>query len=132
MELKFFPEKIRQALKNIDIEFLYEIRMRIKYPIKLNYKKINYYMSSQGITLSKEEAIICESSDIDYIINFSTEHSLYAFNDRIKAGYLTVDNGIRIGICGECVYSGENLQTIKNFTSLNIRIAPQPPGPGFP
>lgn len=122
MELNFLPKKVGQAIKSIDLNFLYEIRFRIGYPIKVNYKADNLYLSASGISSNRSDAIICYSSDIDYIINYSTEHSIYAYNDRIKEGYITVENGIRIGICGECVYSNDTLQTIKNFTSLNVRL----------
>ncbi len=121
MDLKFLPEKIRQALNSLDFDFLYEIRLRIGYPIKINYKEKSFYLSKIGTTLQYNEAIICTLDDINSIINYSTEHSLYAFNDKIKDGYLTIENGIRIGICGECVYSNNCLQTIKNFSSLNVR-----------
>ena len=123
MELKFLPEKVRQALYNVDLNFLYEIRFRVGFPIKIRYKNNIFYLSNNGTTLNINDAIICSCTDIDFIINYSTEHSIYAFNDRIKEGYITIENGIRIGICGECVYSNNILQTIKNFTSLNVRIS---------
>ena len=122
MKFNFLPERVRQALYNLDLNFLYEIRLRNGYPVKINYKGKNYYLSNDGTTLNSERAIICVPSDINYVINYATEHSLYAFNDKIKEGFLTVENGIRIGICGECVYSNSTLQTIKNFSSLNVRI----------
>lgn len=123
MEFKFLPEKIRQALAYVDINFLYEIRFRIGFPVKIKYKTSTYYLSNNGTSLDYNNSIYCNEKDIEYIINFATEHSIYAFNDRIKEGYLTIENGIRIGICGECVYSNSHLQTIKNFTSLNVRIS---------
>ena len=123
MKLKFLPEQLRQALNKLDLNLLYEIRLRVGYPVKLNYKNEVLYLSIYGMTSNKNDAIICTFNDVDYIIKYSTEHSLYAFNDKIKEGYLTVENGVRIGICGECVYSNNVLQTIKKFSSLNVRIS---------
>ncbi len=123
MKLKFLPEKLRQALNKLNLNLLYEIRLRVGYPVKLNYKNEVLYLSIYGTTSNKNDAIICTFNDIDYIIKYSTEHSLYAFNDKIKEGFLTVENGVRIGICGECVYSNNQIQTIKNFSSLNVRIS---------
>ena len=122
MKLKFLPDKFVQALDKLDLNLLYEIRLRVGFPVKINYKNDILYLSSDGATTYKNDALTCSFNDIDYIINYSTEHSIYAFNDKIKDGFLTVEKGIRIGICGECVYSNNVLQTIKNFTSLNVRI----------
>ncbi len=123
MEFSFLPKNIRQALKNVNLDYLYEIRLRNGYPIKINYQNDFCYLSKEGTSLNKNNAIVCSIDDINHIISCATEHSLYAFNDKIKDGFITVENGIRIGICGECVYSNNQLQTIKNFTSLNIRVA---------
>ncbi len=121
MNLDFLPEKIYNALKYIDIDKLYEIRLRAFYPITANYDFKSVYISNLGITLMKNNGIVCDKAYIDEIIEKVTEHSLYAFNDKIKQGYLTID-GIRIGLAGECVYDKSELITIKNITSLNIRI----------
>ena len=122
MEFNFLPQNIRQAILNLNIELLYEIRLRDGYPIKINYSNNVCYLSDEGTTSDHNKAIYCSLSDINYIINCATEKSIYAFNDRIKDGFLTVENGVRIGICGECVYSNQKISTIKNFSSLNIRI----------
>ena len=37
-------------------------------------------------------------------------------------GYLTFAEGVRIGLAGECVYDGNDIITIKNFTSISVRI----------
>ncbi|MBQ8761978.1 MAG: stage III sporulation protein AA, partial [Clostridia bacterium] len=43
----------------------------------------------------------------------------------IKNGYITLKNGARIGLCGELVIENNIVKTIKNFSSLNIRIPHQ-------
>ena len=122
MDLSFLPYKYINVLKNTNINLLYEIRLRTGYPVKLNYNNENVYLSHNGITTNKENVMICSNSDICEIINNVTEHSLYAFNGRIKEGYLTTKGGIRIGLAGECVFNDDKIKTIKNFSSLNIRI----------
>ncbi len=125
MDLSFLPIKYTNAIKNIDINYLYEIRLRTGYAVKVNYNNKNAYLSFYGLTQNCKDAIICSSFDISEIIKNVTEHSLYAFNDRIKEGFITTKHGVRIGIAGECVFCENKIQTIKNFSSLNIRIPHQ-------
>lgn len=122
MDLSFLSDEINRALDNIDKNLIYEIRLRKDFPIKINIKGIIGYLSTDGATFFKEEAIICTEKLIQDIIRSLTENSIYAFNDYIKQGYIPTKSGIRVGIAGECVFNDGNIATIKNFTSLNIRI----------
>ena len=109
--------------KNFLYEYVYEIRIRNGKPITLNYK-------GRYIELKDNQnyscGIIIGSQDlISYILAVATKQSIYAYNDQIKECYVTTDSGIRIGICGTVVYNNKNVSTIKNITSLNIRISHQ-------
>lgn len=122
MKLDFLPKHLKDAINQIDINQLYEIRLRTNYPIKINYNNKIYYLLNNGISLFNNNSIICNNDDIEYIINQITEHSIFAFNDRIKEGYITTSKGVRVGLAGECVFNNGKIQTIKNILSLNIRI----------
>lgn len=122
MNFNFLPEKIYSILQLINISYLYEIRLRVDYPVKVNYKNTIYYLSNDGLTKNNANAIKCNFNDIEHIINIVTERSIYAYNDRIKEGFITTNDGIRIGLGGQCVFNNEQIITIKNFTSLNIRV----------
>ena len=121
MDLYFLLSKYVDALKKIEMDKVYEIRLRVGCPIKIKYNNEFYYLSQNGLSKLKENALYCQKSDIDDVIMRATEHSIYAFNERIKEGYITY-SGIRIGLAGECVFDGDKIITIKNYTSLNIRI----------
>ena len=109
--------------KNFIQEYIYEIRIRINKPIVVNYR-------GTYTLLSKKEGYVSNylfaSADlVNYILAVATKQSLYAFNDQIKKCYITTSSGIRIGICGEVVQNAGKVSTIKNVTSLNIRISHQ-------
>lgn len=59
---------------------------------------------------------------IDYIVMRATDSSLYCYNNQLKQFYLSVGGGIRIGVCGEVVSEGEKVVSLKNITSLTIRV----------
>ncbi|MBQ8451433.1 MAG: hypothetical protein IJ538_01485 [Clostridia bacterium] len=116
------PEWLYQEIRNrFLIEFIYEIRIRVNKPIMVNYKGRYLEVSeneNRGKFLGTKELI-------NYIIKIATKQSLYSYNDQIKNCYISAEDGIRIGICGDVVSNDNKIITIKNITSLNIRIAHQ-------
>ena len=122
MDFNFLPNKFLSAINLLNLDKLTEIRCRVNYPVIIKYSGRLVYLSPKGATTLRTDALIFCAQDIIYIINKVTENSIYAFNDKIKQGYLTTENGLRIGLAGECVFNDGKIQTIKKFTSLNIRI----------
>lgn len=119
MKLDFLPKKIIFALENINTEELIEIRLRKNFPIICLFSYGRKYLPD--ITDNREK-IIATKKDFDYIISELTEKSYYAYNDKIRQGYLIYKDGTRIGIAGECVYDKDVVISIKEITSLNIRL----------
>ncbi len=48
--------------------------------------------------------------------------SLYAYSDTIRAGYMTLPGGIRVGIAGRAVCEGERVIGVSEIDSLCIRL----------
>lgn len=115
-----FPNEIYELFKNIDLNLVHEIRLRVGTPLTILGNK-KYYLGVGGLTNDKNQAIIVHSRLIDDILQIVSNSSLYVINDQLIQGYITVD-GIRIGVAGELVVVNGNIKTIKNITSLNIRI----------
>ncbi|WP_138204462.1 stage III sporulation protein AA [Haloimpatiens lingqiaonensis] len=112
---KFLNEALIKLIQNTEeLDKLQEIRIRLGKPIILgiNNKEIlkNY--------IPKEE-------ELKSIIQRFSSYSLYAFDEEIRQGYITIRGGHRIGICGSCVVEKDKIKTIKNISSINIRICRQ-------
>lgn len=122
MDLSFLPNRIYRSIQFIDLDKLYDIRLRSGYPILLNVNNERCFLNINGCGVKSDENIICTNNDIEHIINKVCDHSIYAYNDKISSGFLTTKDGIRLGVAGECVYEKDRILTIKNFSSLNIRI----------
>ncbi|MPM90152.1 hypothetical protein SDC9_137269 [bioreactor metagenome] len=73
---------------------------------------------------------ICTLEDIKIILQRMSNYSIYAFEDEIKQGYITIQGGHRVGLCGSCVIDKNSIKTIKNIASINIRIAREVVGCG--
>ena len=50
-------------------------------------------------------------------------YSVYSFQNEIAQGFVTLDGGNRVGICGTAVYKNGKIDFIKDVSGLNIRIA---------
>jgi stage III sporulation protein AA len=114
------PEYINELFKNINFNHINEIRFRVGSPIIVMGDR-RYYLSNQGLTLDERQAIKVYSKLIEEILQIISHDSLYAINDQLVRGYISID-GIRIGVAGELVVVNNVVKTIKNISSLNIRI----------
>lgn len=110
--LNILPQNIKSALENvIDSKELQEIRIRVDKP--LIYQVGNKELINQYIP---------RAEDIKTIIQRMSNYSIYAFEEEIKQGYITIKGGHRVGICGRCIIEKNEVKTIKNIGSINIRI----------
>ncbi|MGL4850047.1 MAG: stage III sporulation protein AA [Clostridium sp.] len=109
--MTIFPEGIREKLKDYKREHIQEIRLKINKPL-IVYK-------------GDGEAVLdyfVKADEIRYILKRISSYSLYAFEEEIKRGFITIKGGHRVGLAGECVMDGDKVRTIKNISSINIRI----------
>ncbi|WP_123053565.1 stage III sporulation protein AA [Clostridium sp. JN-1] len=110
--IDILPQSINNVLKNILSDSkLQEIRIRMDKPLIVEFNN---------------DELICDyivkKEDMKTIIQRISNYSIYAFEEEIKKGYITVKGGHRIGICGRCVIEKNEVKTIKNIGSINIRI----------
>lgn len=120
MLLSFLPAEIINALSNLNLNYLSEIRLRRGQPVIIEYRGEYKYINAFGICEKRENAIKVE--DVERIIVSATNGCIYNYTEQMKSGFITVGHGIRIGIAGEYVTQNGEVNTIKDITSLNIRI----------
>jgi stage III sporulation protein AA len=119
---KVLPQSINFALKNLDYKKLYEIRLRADMPIMINYASEFIYLSADGVSADCRDCLIADRETIEDVVLKAGEYSLYACNDQLKNGFITMRGGIRIGVSGDAVTENGSVKTIKNFSSINVRI----------
>lgn len=120
MTFYYLTEELRRALENLNLNYLTEIRLRNGQPVIIRFRGEYNYINSFGITSDCDNAIIC--NDAGKCLYAAMENSVYAYTEQLKRGFITVDGGVRIGIGGEYVTQGGDTVTVKNVTSLNLRI----------
>lgn len=120
--LDFLPQHIKDALQYLNERQVFEIRIRLNRPTMINYLGKYHYLGAFGITNSVKNALICDFDDITQCIYLAGQCSVYAVEEQIKRGFITAANGERIGLAGEYVYEKGQPLTIRNITSLCIRV----------
>ena len=63
-----------------------------------------------------------DGDDISRCVSLMCEGAMYACRDGISEGYISIDGGVRVGLCGQARYDGGRLVGISNITSLVFRI----------
>lgn len=125
---RLMPVKLRQMFirSSLIYDKLTEIRIRSGYPLLLNYSGRERFMTMSGnLSPEPKDAYIITQEDIRSMVDVISKYSLYAFEEELRQGYLTVDGGHRIGIAGKVVLEDGRIKTIRDITYMNIRIAHQ-------
>lgn len=113
--LDILPDRIsRIVLKLKNIKNIQEIRVKCDKQLCFNIEGKEIFSS-----------YIATREDIKTIIQRMSYYSMYSFDEEIKQGYITINGGHRVGICGRCVVDSGTVKTIKNISSINIRICRQ-------
>lgn len=125
--LHLFPEELRGFFLSVSRcqEKIQEIRLRINQPIYVIENGKERFLDSQGQFRDfSEDVKILTGAEMKSIINHICRYSLYAYEDELRQGFLSVQGGHRVGIAGQAVVAEKDvLRTIKYISGLNIRIA---------
>lgn len=102
-----------------------EIRLRADKPMIIRNEKTDVFLDVNGRKSDRNNAFIPSAKDIALTAEILGGYSLYAFDDEIRNGFITIEGGHRVGICGRAVTDKGDIKTLRNISSLNFRIARQ-------
>lgn len=104
-----------------------EIRLRSGKFLTATVFDKEYFIRSDGkLVSSDEQAVKVTHDNIETLMKRALQFSVHSYSKEISAGYMTVAGGCRVGFCGTAVVSraqGVGIETVKNISSVNIRIA---------
>ena len=99
------------------LDSLQEIRLRTGQPVRIvrgNREKILPSEVSPHI-ITKEEV----RETMDYI----SHYSLYAYENELRQGFLTIEGGHRVGVAGKVIMERDKVKNIQYISSVNIRVS---------
>jgi stage III sporulation protein AA len=108
---------------------LEEIRLREERPVQLVYAGGDGFLCrGGGLTADAARAVTATHDDLLRTFQLMAQGSVYAWEDEIRSGFLTLPGGHRVGLAGRAVTEDGRVRTLKQVSSLNVRIAREVPG----
>jgi stage III sporulation protein AA len=90
--------------------------------IKIGDKDIA--LDARGNVIEKlERGYRIEEEDVYRTIASISDNSLYAYEEEIRRGFITLPGGHRVGLAGQVVMSGNQIGNIKSFSGIAFRVA---------
>lgn len=123
------PDSIRSLLEKTEtrvIQNLEEIRVRVHRPLELIADGRPYYPKKHN------DCYIVTVQDSIQLLNKLSNYSLYAFEEELQKGYITISGGHRVGLAGKVTVENGKVKMIKEIGSYNIRIARDKKGIALP
>ena len=99
------------------LEGLQEIRLRTGQPVRIVQDNKEEILPSAGSPhiITKEEV----RETMDYI----SHYSLYAYENELRQGFLTIEGGHRVGVAGKVIMEKDKVKNIQYISSVNIRVS---------
>lgn len=125
--LRIFPAERRAfwARAAASGEGLEEIRLRAGRPVTVLRKGREWFLDKDGRPVPfGPDCFLASEEELSELLNYLCRDSLYAFEDELRQGFVTVPGGHRVGIAGQVVLNGDgSIRTMKHIHSMNIRIS---------
>ncbi len=115
------PRRFRLRSEGLrwDMDKLQEIRFRIGQPVEL----------IGGTRRIWQDAIVTRS-DFKEMLEYISNYSLYAFEEELAQGFITIPGGHRVGVAGKVVVENGKVKNIRNISFMNIRLSHEVVGCG--
>ena len=127
--LKYLPEKASLAVRGFAEElggkeaYISEIRLRANAPLSVSY-------GARNISSFRGRSVICDEYEVAETLQKLCEDSVHTYGETLKEGFISLENGYRIGVCGRVGVSGDSINVGK--TTLIRDLAAQISGGSFP
>lgn len=131
--IKIFSNNIRNILRRIPADFdqIQEIRLRVNAPLLIICNNLESYVTPEGnLTKHTKEAYRLSRQELKETLEYISSYSLYAFEEEIKQGFITIQGGHRVGLAGKVVCDENGIRNMKFISFINVRLSHQIPGCG--
>ncbi len=117
--IRQLSEPYRTLLSPVSFDGLEEIRFRIGQPVTLYYYNRTIFLNESGHTNIRSTG----RNDLEALSACLCNHSVYAYLNEIKDGFITIRGGHRVGLAGKCVEKNGRITGISSISGINLRIA---------
>lgn len=117
--LNILAKSIRSVVETEGLEMnnLQEIRLRTGKPLAIFYKNKEHFLPRKAM-----EKYSVRQEDLRETLNYISHYSLYAYEEEMRQGFITIEGGHRVGISGKVILENDRVKNMEYISSLNIRM----------
>ncbi|MCC8027196.1 MAG: stage III sporulation protein AA [Clostridium sp.] len=143
--LKIFPRELRSLLGQVAGNFdeVQEIRLRTGQPLMMIIGDKEYLVRRDGGleagdrfgmeggnrqgrgggSCDRERFYLVKQGQMKETVEYMGNFSLYAAEEELRQGFLTIQGGHRIGVAGRTLAQGQDIRLMKFISFINVRVA---------
>lgn len=134
--VRVLPIRIKESIEQMPShlqETIEEIRLRTDRPVEIVCANTEGFITRSGIlTQEPKDALVITKEESHHLLNIISNHSIYALEEELRRGYITISGGHRIGMAGKVVVENGRVAHLRDITGFNIRIAREKKGVAEP
>ncbi len=113
-------------------EIAQEIRLRSDRPLVIHTGRMNLFVREDGVATNKPspDSIVTSSVHIEAAFRRLCRDSVHTHAHEIREGFISLPGGHRAGVCGRVVCGADGVVSLRDISSINVRIARQVFGAG--
>lgn len=116
--------KMIHRLPPVILNQVEEVRLRYHRPLTIGLNSKDCFLHhTHGLTDTPEQAYIVNADDISRVIQLVSNSSIYALEEELRSGYITLPAGHRVGITGKVLTENSQVKTMKYISGFNIRVS---------
>lgn len=123
---KILSAQLKKIVSNLHINYesLQEMRLRTNMPFIIIYDGKEWFVSEEGkLETDVEKGYRITAGDLKETLEYISSFSLYAYEDEIRQGFITVQGGHRIGLAGKVILEQGKIKSVKHISFINIRMS---------
>jgi len=115
--MEYFPLRVADSIRGVSLERVEEIRLRIGQLIEIRTAFQDLFLPCVG-----EEPMITLADCQEFLENICF-HSVYAWENQLRLGYITLPGGFRVGLGGKVLIENGRIIRIDTPLFFCIRVA---------
>lgn len=118
--LRVLPKGVRALLEKEALRYakLQEIRLRTDKPLLLIYGGEERIIRNQ-----RDGPYIVTREDIREMLEYVSNYSLYAYEQEMRQGFITIEGGHRVGMAGQAIVEDGRVRNLRYISSVNLRMS---------
>ena len=130
--MRVLPRNVRIALsrEQLNDSYVQELRLRVGKPLLMVYDG-----RERMIRNERDGPYIVTKEDVREMLEYVSNFSLYAYEQEMKQGFITIEGGHRVGITGQAIIEDGRVKNLRHISSINLRMSHEAVGcadPVFP